>query len=106
MAIFTHIRGLNMSRRFSRSTNAVVTTRAVAGNADVIKKRRPPAYRRVTVLAVITAGDVRRVLTDCSYAVVTGITCANDLGMVDRKCRCEDVGVVAILTNVGRLNMG
>ena len=53
----------------------------------------------------VAAVDVHRVLADCGNAVVAGCAGADDLRMVHREDWHPDVGVVAVLTDVCRVDM-
>lgn len=64
MAILTDIAGCNVVRRFAGGIGTVVTTAAVAHDAVVLKHRRNPAVGCMTGVAIVTAGNVGRVLTD------------------------------------------
>jgi hypothetical protein len=59
----------------------------------------------MTVVTGITAGEVGRVFAGRNDTVVTRITGANDLRVIDSKHRREDIRVVAILANIARLDM-
>ena len=59
----------------------------------------------MTVVAVSTARNVCRVLAGGNYAVMTGTARTQDLGMVDCKYGCKDIGRVAILADVCCLNV-
>jgi len=59
-----------------------VTALAVAGNAGVVERCRGPRDRSVAVVAVIAAGDMRRVLAGCRYAVMTGAAVAHHRGVL------------------------
>ncbi len=53
----------------------------------------------MAVVAIITAGDMRRVLACCNNAVVAGAAGSNNLGVVHRVSWNPDIGVVAVLAN-------
>jgi len=59
----------------------------------------------MTVIAVVTAGDVRRVLAGRDDAVVTGSARTEDLCVIDGVGRRPNVAVVAVLTDIARLYM-
>lgn len=42
----------------------------VSGDVDVVKIRRQPAGRRVAIITIVAAGDVRRVLASCGNTVM------------------------------------
>jgi hypothetical protein len=105
VAILTDVAGLYMCQVFAGSIQAVVAACAIARNIQVVKCRRSPGDRCVAVVAGIAAGEVRRVLAGCNYAIVTGATGADDLGMVDAKYGRKYVGVMAVFANVAGLNV-
>ncbi len=96
---------LNVRWRLADCFDAIVAVKASAGNVSVIKVCRNPARARVAVIARVTASDVSLILTGSQYAVVTGATRTNDLGMVDYSDGCENTGAVAVLADVCRLNV-
>ena len=56
----------------------------------------------MTVIAVVAAGDVCRVLAGGGNAVVAGATSTQDLGVVDNYHRREYIGRVAVFTDIRR----
>ena len=105
VTILTDVARLHMRQVFAGSIQAVVAACAIARNIHVVECRRSPGDRRVAIVAGIAAREVRWVLTSCNYAIVTGATGADDLGMVDAKHGRKYVGVMAVLANVAGLNM-
>ena len=105
VTILTDVARLNMRQVLAGSILAVVAACAIARNIQVVECRRSPGDRRVAVVAGVAAGEVCRVFARCNYAIVTGATGADDLGMVDAKHGREYVGVMAVLANVAGLNM-
>lgn len=59
----------------------------------------------MAVVAVIAAGDMRRVLACCSDAIMAGATAANDLGMVNNDDRRKHSRAMAVFANVRRLHV-
>ena len=59
----------------------------------------------MAIVAVNTAGNVCRVLTDRYHAVMTGPTGTQYLRVVNGERRCPDVRVVAVLAHIRRRNM-
>ena len=53
----------------------------------------------MAVVAIIAAGDMRRVLACRNNAVVAGAAGSNNLGVVHRVSWNPDIGVVAVLAN-------
>ena len=105
VTILTDVARLHMRQVFAGSIEAVVAACAIARNIQVVERRRSPGDRGVAVVAGIAAGEVCRVFAGCNYAIMTGATGADDLGMVDAKYGREYVGVMAILANVAGLNV-
>ncbi len=60
----------------------------------------------MTVVAIIAASDVRRVLPRCRDAVMAGAAGAQYLCVVDRDCGLECDSTVTVLANIGRLHVG
>lgn len=59
-----------MRGSLARGVSAVVAAETVARNVDVVKVRRNPSDGRMTIVAVITASDMRRVFTCRHRSVV------------------------------------
>ena len=59
----------------------------------------------MAIIAGIATGNVGRVFADGNRAIVAGRTDANDLRVVNPVSRCEDHAVMAVLADVGRLDM-
>ena len=59
----------------------------------------------MTVITVVAAGYMRRVLPGGRETVVAGAAGADDLRVVDGKYGCPDIGRVAVLTDICRLNV-
>ncbi len=105
MAVLAHIGGLNVCRVLTGGVSAVVARDTVRRYIGVIEIRREPADRRVAVVAVLPAGDVRGVLAGCNDAVMTISAGAQNLCVIDTKRRYPDVWGVAVFTDVSRGNM-
>jgi len=71
----------------------------------VVEAGRRKRNRRMAVIAVIAASNMRRVLADGYRAVMAGRTGANDLGMVHCVNGRENNVVVAVFANIRRQNM-
>lgn len=106
VAVFTYIGRLNVCLVLASRFDAVVATDAVAGNVHVVKICRYPAECCVTVVAGITAGDMRRVLARCADAIVTAHAIANDTRVIKygRQPGCGRMTIIALVTgrNVSR----
>jgi len=59
----------------------------------------------VAIITSIAACYVRWGFSACNYAIVTRATSADDLSMVDGAGRNPDVGGVAVLADIARLNV-
>lgn len=59
----------------------------------------------MTVIAIVAARDVGRMLTGCRSAVMTGATASHYLCMVHGHDRRPQVRRVAVFTHIRRLNM-
>lgn len=105
VAILADVGCLDVRRSLTDGIGAVVATNTVIHDVDVVEVGGQPRDCRVAVIAVIAAGYMRRVFAGRNYAVVTGAAGANDLGMVDGVNRYPDVRRMAVLANIGRLDM-
>ena len=59
----------------------------------------------MTVVTIVAAGDVVCVFADRNDAIVTGAAAAQHLCVVDCEGGCENIRVVAVLTDVSGLNV-
>jgi len=105
MAVLTDVGGLHMGRSFAGRIRAVMAAHAIASDIDVIEVCRQPARSRVTVVAVVATGDVRRVLAGGRDTVVTGTAGAQYLCVIDRKDGRPDVRRMAIFTDIACLQV-
>ena len=77
----------------------VVTALTVAGNPGMVERCCGPRNRSVAVVAVIAAGDVRRVLAGCCHpVVVAGAAVAHHRGVLDGGHHVPTPRIVAIGT--------
>jgi len=106
MAGLTGVCGRRVRWVLARRVGAVVAAEAVSGDVHVIEIRRYPRDGGVTVIAIIAARYVRRMLAGCSRSVVAGTACANDLCVVHLVSGYECHVVVTILANIAGLDMG
>jgi len=100
VAVLADIRCLNVRRVLAGSSHTVMAVTAVIYDVRVIEVGGEPANRRVAVITVDTARDVRRVLADRGDAVVTGAASPQHLRMVHSICGRPYVRVVTVLTDV------
>jgi len=105
VTVFANIARLYMCRVLAERVGAVMTAEAIIGDVDVIEIRRHPANRRVAIITVIAAGDMRRVFPGRDRTVVAGITGADDLGVIEGVRRYKLRRVVAVFAGVRRLNV-
>ena len=103
MTVFANVARLHMRRAFACRVSAVVAAKAVAGDVDVIEVRRQPANRRMTVVAVVAAGDVVQVFAGGREPVMTGAAGARHLRMVNEIRGRPDSRVVTVFTHIGGL---
>ena len=96
---------IDVRQAFACNLRIVVTANAVVGDASVIERRRNPRVRRMTIIAGITARKMRRVFTGGCCAVVAGEAGADDLRVIHGVGRVPDDIVVAILADIGGVDM-
>ena len=100
MAIFADIGRLNVRGTFAGCFDTVVAAGAVAGDTAVIKGCWQPAGRRVTVVAGIAAGNVRRVFARGRDAVLTGDAGADDMRVIYVKLWRKHIGRMTVIADV------
>ena len=101
VAVLARVGRVDVVQALACRIGTVVAADAVAGDIDVVEVCRAPPRGRMAVVAVVAAREVRRVLATRQHAVMAGETGAEHLRMVDGGCRCVGNRVVAVLTNVG-----
>lgn len=105
MAVLADVCCGDVGRVFTGRADAVVAIGAVVHDVRVIKIRRRPRNGRVAVVAVIATRNMGRVFAGSSYAIVTGATGSEYLGVVDGRDGTPLVTIVAILAGAGRLDV-
>ncbi len=105
VAVLANIRRRNMCIALANSFDAIVTTDARTRDADVVEIGRQPAGGCMTVVTIVAAGDVRRVFASCRHAIVSRAAGAQNLCMVNGECWRVGHSAVAILANVGGLDV-
>lgn len=105
VAVFAHVGSRYVGWVFSGRIRTVMAAPTVTDDIDVIEISRYPAGGGMTIVTVVAAVDVRRVLACCCSTVVTGAARANDLGVIDGKHGSKDIGRMAILTDIGCLDV-
>ena len=103
VAVFANIRCLNVRQVLAGRLNAIVATRAIAGDAYVIEIRGQPADSRMAIVTIVAARDMCWMFAGCCSSVVARTASTQDLGVVDGIGRREYIRVVTIPTNVGCL---
>jgi hypothetical protein len=103
VTVFANDAGLDVIESFAGCVSAVVTTRTVTRDVQVVEVRWQPAGCRMAVLAVFAACNMCRSFARRDRTVVAGSAGSDDLCVVDRKSRNPNVRVMAVLTNFARL---
>jgi len=106
MAVLAIIAASYMRRILASGIYAVMAAGAIVENVRVIKRCGDPCGRRVAIVTGVSALDMRRVLARRSSAVVTGAAGAQDLRVVDGVCRRPCHVVMAVFTQVRRIQVG
>ena len=105
VAVLTHVARVDMCRILAGRLHAIVTVDAIGRDTHVVKVGREPGNGGMTVVTVVTARDVRRILARCGGAIMAGAASPQYLGVVHqvggRKCHI----VVAVLTHVARVDV-
>lgn len=68
----------------------------------MVKVCRTPRYCRVTVVAIVAAADMSRVLTGSNRAIVARRACTNDLRVIDRIRWFEERRIVTVFAHIAR----
>ena len=71
----------------------------IAEDVHVVEIRGQPGGGKVTIVAGVSACNVRRVFSGCGETVVTTNTISGNAGMIENG-RCPRRGIVAIVTLV------
>ena len=99
VAILTNIGGIDVRWILARRIGAVMAADAVVGDVRVIEVGRDPRVGRMSVFAVVAAGDVGRVLAFGRVAIMAGEAGANDLRMIDHVGGYKRHDVVAVFAD-------
>jgi len=105
VAVVTDIRRSDVCRVLTGCVRAVMAAKTVTGDVPVIEIRGQPTNCAVTVIAIVTAGDMRRIFASGNDAVVAGATTPDHLGVIDSHHGRKRSRGVAVLTDIGRLNV-
>ena len=71
VAILTYVAGQYVIRIFANRIHAIVTIEAITRDGGVVEVCRQPGHRRMTGIAIVATGDVRRVFAARNVAVMT-----------------------------------
>ena len=86
---------------------SVVAADTVVDDVRVVEVGWQPRDGGVAVVAIVAAGNMRRMLANRYYTVMAGAAGADDLRMVNRKCRNPGVWCMAIFAdNTGKNMVG
>lgn len=91
VAILADVCRLDVGRSLTDRIGAVVATKAVVHDVDMVEVGGQPRDCRVAVIAVNATADMRWVFAGRYDAVMTGAACTNDLRVVDGVNRNPDV---------------
>ena len=105
VAALARVACVDVRQAFACNLRIIVTANAVIGDASVIERRRNPRVRGMTIIAGITARKMRRMFAGSGCAVMTGEAGTDDLGVIDRVGRDPDDIDVAILADIGGVDM-
>ncbi len=100
VTVFTDVRRLDMRRILADCLSTVMAVDAIGGYQAVIKCRRQPSRGSVAIIAGVATRDMCRLFAYGCDAVMARPASTNDLGVINRHYRCENVGCVAVLADV------
>ena len=106
VAVLADLRRLDMGWGLARCLDAIMATNTAIDDAIVREVGRGPGGCRVAAVAFLDCRDVSRVLAGGGGPVVTGRTGTDHLEVIDRIGRRPQRAVVAVLTDLRRLDMG
>jgi len=105
MAVFAHTRRLNMVGLLARRVAAVVASTTTTRDIRVIEVCRHKGIGRMAGIATIATRQMRGVLADRNYVVMTGLTRTDNLCVIDSDYRLPKIWRMAFFAEVCRLNM-
>lgn len=105
MAVFTDLGCLYVVDILANGVCTVMTAAAIVENIVVTEDRRQPPGRGVAIVTIRSTRNVGGVFADGCDAVMTRAASAQHLGVIYSESRCPDIRRVAVLADVGRLNM-
>lgn len=92
-------------RVFTGRIGAIVAARTIACDIDVVEVGRYPAGGRMTIVTVVAAVQVSWIFPRGGDAVMTRAAGANDLGVIYGEHGRENIGRMAVFTNIASLDM-
>ncbi len=95
-----------MHRTLASRVRAIVTTHAVVHDIDMVEVRGHPGHGRMAVIAIVAAGNMRRVFANGRNAIVAGIAGASNLCVIDNVHGHPDVGRMAVFADIRGLYVG
>jgi hypothetical protein len=105
MAVFTDLGRLYVVDILANGVRAVMTAATIVENSVVTENCRQPPGRRVAIVTVRSTRNVSGGFADGCDAIMTRAASAQHLGVINSESRCPDIRVVAVLADVGRLDM-
>lgn len=106
VAVLANIRCLYVHRTLASRVRAIVTTHAVVHDIDMVEVRGHPGHGRMAVIAIVAAGNMRRVFANGRNAIVAGIAGASNLCVIDNVHGHPDVGRMAVFADIRGLYVG
>ena len=105
VAIFADVGRLRVQWTLAGRVCSVMAADTIVDNIGVIEIRWQPGDSGMAVIAIIAAGDMRRVFADGYHTVMTRAAGPNYLGVVDCKGRNPGVWCMAIFADDTGKNM-
>ena len=105
MARLTGVCCIDVAIALADGRSTVVAGHTVAGYASMIERRAGPGSRGMAVIAAICAGNMIAGFTGRNTPVVAAETGTLHLGMVRIRHRRKQVGIVAGLAGIGRVDV-
>ena len=100
VAGFAPLRRRYMCWSFPGRSKAIMAADAIAGDVGVVEIGGQPRSRRMAVVTVVAATDVRLVLAGGDGAVVATAARADDLRMIDRESRYPSGCAVTVFAEI------
>ena len=82
-----------------------MTAEAVSGDIYMTKIRGQPGNGRVAIVTGVAAVYMCGMLTGCRRAIVAGVACTDNLGMINDIGWRPDIRRVTVFANIGGLYM-